>query len=322
MDKEYEIIKQKIDEAKNIWIFGHNNIDGDCIASCLGLGKILEKLGKKVNYYTAQEPEKALQFIKWVNKFKTELKWDINDLIIFMDTGNPDKLNDIYVNNPEYFKDKYIINIDHHLSNTNFGNINVIRTDLSSNAEHVFLIIENFWKDLIDADIATTLLTGVITDTGNFFHQNTTSETFENASRLVWYWADRETIIEKVFRSNELNSLDITKHILENVKIHKNTIYSYIDLDEIERLWIDYRSKEVWYSILSNIKWFKNYVMLIKMWNIIKWSIKNKDWLSNKIAEKLWGWGHSWRSWFKIQIQKSLEDEIEAIIKTTAEYKN
>ena len=86
-------LKQLLDAAKNIAIFGHRNVDGDALGSCLGLGTLLEKQGKTISYRTTETPNPSFNFIEGVEKFGTNFDFHPHyDLLIFCDTANPIQL--------------------------------------------------------------------------------------------------------------------------------------------------------------------------------------------------------------------------------------
>ncbi len=113
------------------------------------------------------------------------------DLIITVDTAELSQLGSVYENNIELFHQVPVINIDHHISNTHFGKINYTDIMASSATELLLQLFEDMGKeegiDLIDEDVATLLLTGIITDTGSFQNANTTPKSFASSAKLIAY---------------------------------------------------------------------------------------------------------------------------------------
>ena len=116
------------------------------------------------------------------NKGKTDY-----DLIITVDCAELNQLKGFYENNIELFHEVPVINIDHHISNTHFGKINYVDIMASSTTELLLPMLEEMSREaqiqLIDEDIATLLLTGIITDTGSFQNANTTPRSFARIGR-------------------------------------------------------------------------------------------------------------------------------------------
>jgi phosphoesterase RecJ-like protein len=110
------------------------------------------------------------------------------DLIITLDSGDIQQLGKIYEDNLELFNSVPVLNIDHHISNTNFGTVNLVEMKNASTTEIVYDLLPYLDKrghDLVDEDIATLLLAGMITDTGSFQHSNTTPKVLDSAAELI-----------------------------------------------------------------------------------------------------------------------------------------
>lgn len=144
------------------------------------------------------------------------------DLIITVDTAELQQLRGIYENNIEMFHQIPVINIDHHISNTHFGKINHIDIMSSSTTELLCPLLEDIAKDagvdLIDEDVATLLLTGIITDTGSFQNANTTPKSFEIASELIAYGARQQEIIQYIYKTKQLSQLKLWGRVLSKIQ--------------------------------------------------------------------------------------------------------
>jgi phosphoesterase RecJ-like protein len=151
---------------------------------------------------------------------KGELKYD---LIITVDCAELPQLRKVYEHNTELFHQVPVINIDHHISNQHYGKINHIDIMASSTTEMLLPILEElsrmFGQKLIDEDIATLLLTGIITDTGSFQNANTTPKSFEVASQLVAYGARQQEIIHYIYKTKQLSQLKLWGRILSKIQI-------------------------------------------------------------------------------------------------------
>lgn len=145
------------------------------------------------------------------------------DLIITVDTGDLSQLGRFYEDNTELFTQIPLINIDHHASNGQFGKINYVDIMASATTEILVPLIEEMEKitgtHLMDEDIATLLLAGIITDTGSFQNANTTPRSFATAAHLVKYGARQQEIIQHVFKTKRLSMLRLWGRILSNIKV-------------------------------------------------------------------------------------------------------
>lgn len=143
------------------------------------------------------------------------------DLIIALDCANQDLIGEFYEQNPSLFYEVPVINIDHHLGNTNFGKINIVDVTASSVAEILVSLLETLSKDqpgLLDADVATCLLTGLIFDTGSFQNANTTPKSLTVAAQLVAAGAEQQEIIRYLFKTRTLATLRLWGRALSYIK--------------------------------------------------------------------------------------------------------
>lgn len=106
------------------------------------------------------------------------------DYIIVLDADSLKRLGFIYSENEKFFKDKKIINIDRHITNSYFGETNYIEKSSSSTSELVYNLLEEL-KIKIDKDIATNLYYGITTSTNNFSSFSVTAKTLETAAQLL-----------------------------------------------------------------------------------------------------------------------------------------
>lgn len=136
------------------------------------------------------------------------------DLIIVMDTPDLESLGRIYDNDTEFFYQTPVINIDHKSTNESFGQINFIELTAVATSEIVFSLFESFGRDLIDENIATCLLTGMIAETKSFKTNNITPQALLAASQLMSLGARREEIVNYLYRSKNINVLKLWGRVL------------------------------------------------------------------------------------------------------------
>lgn len=147
------------------------------------------------------------------------------DLLITVDCADLTQLGSFYKQNYAVFSDIPSINIDHHVSNKNFGSLNLVDTGVSSTTQLLF----SWFKSMnasIDEDIATLLLAGIITDTGSFQNANTTPESFDAAAELIDLGGRQQEIIRHVYKTKQLNSLKLWGKILSKIQV--NETYRYL----------------------------------------------------------------------------------------------
>lgn len=192
---EAQEIIQHIGTAKTILIIGHIRPDGDCLGSCLGLFVTLESLGKSVRFFTAGPIPPMFSYLPRFEKIETELPDAAQfDLILCVDTADAGRVFSGYEPAGE------VLVIDHHISNTNFGTINWVDGKAAAAAEMIYWLAGGLGVE-INAEIATALYTGIVTDTGGFRFSNTSDTTFRIAAELTARGANAAEIAEIVWGS-------------------------------------------------------------------------------------------------------------------------
>lgn len=140
------------------------------------------------------------------------------DLIITLDTPDLDSLGKLYQDFTEFFYNTTIINIDHQAENEHFGQINLTNMNAVATAEILFNLMNSIDKNLLDSEVATCLLAGMIAKTRSFKTPNVTPKTLETASLLLAAEADRDTIIKSLYRSRNLSTLNLWGRALARLK--------------------------------------------------------------------------------------------------------
>jgi len=145
------------------------------------------------------------------------------DLVIVLDSPDLERLGPFYDNNTELFYETPVINIDHHAGNDYFGKVNWVDLTATSTSEILVALIESLARErpLLDVDVATALLTGIIVDTGSFQNANTTPKSFTVAAQLVAAGAHQQEIIRWLFKTKTLATLKLWGRILESVQEEK-----------------------------------------------------------------------------------------------------
>lgn len=129
------------------------------------------------------------------------------DCIVTVDAADVSQFGKMYENFTELWNLVPVINIDHHASNAGFGKINHVDIMAPSASTMVLPLIEELGPNLMDADIATLILAGLITDTGSFQNPNTTPDAFSIAAKLIGYGARQQEIIRNIYKTKKLSTL-------------------------------------------------------------------------------------------------------------------
>ena len=140
------------------------------------------------------------------------------DLIIILGTADLENLGSIYDENSDLFYEAPVVNIDHNPSNEYFGKINLVDVTASSTSEIIFNLIVDIKEELIDEQIATNLLEGIIFKTSSFQNKNTTPKAFLAAASLIAKGADKQEIIRYLYKTKSISTLKLMGKIMSNLK--------------------------------------------------------------------------------------------------------
>ena len=187
----------KSGEVKSVLIFSHHRPDGDTIGSSTALSLALDSLGVENKIVCDSTVPQKYDFVKGVDRYLLPNQVDKKyDLHISVDCSVESMFGQAY---SLYSSCKKTVNIDHHISNSNYAEYNHIE-----NAGACCEILYKFIKLLqieITKDIANCLALGIVTDTGNFGHSNVTTQTMQIITSLVEKGANLHLITEKMFRT-------------------------------------------------------------------------------------------------------------------------
>lgn len=158
------------------------------------------------------------------------------DLIISLGASDLESLGQIYDSNVEFFYKTSIINIDSQSSNEEFGQINLVDINSATTAELLFGLLNEKYPDLIDEDIATCLLSGIISGTKNFRTPNLTPNTLLTTSKLISLGGRREEIVDKLYHSRNFKTLKLWGRVLNNLNTSLNgqIVWSIIKRDDFK----------------------------------------------------------------------------------------
>ncbi len=159
------------------------------------------------------------------------------DLLIILDCKSLDDLGKLFEKNADLFFETPTINIDNKAGNEYFGAINLVDITASAVAEVLAGLFEKYEKTLLDEDIATCLLTGIITRTNSFQHAQTTPKAFLKASELIALGGRQQEIIKNIFKTKSLPLLKLWGRALARLKLddENSTVYSLLNLADFAK---------------------------------------------------------------------------------------
>jgi phosphoesterase RecJ-like protein len=232
-------IKSAIAHANNILAITHQKPDGDGLGALSALACYLEFLGKKYQLFCLDPVPSACQFLPLVHQATSDQTVFLEhfDLIIVLDSGDLKYAGvDQLIGNITY---RYtLVNIDHHQTNNNFGDFNLVLPDKSSVSEIIYNLFR-FWQFPITKEVATALLNGIIFDTGAFSNGATTLSALEAASHLLNLGARHKEITQNQIKNKDLGILRLWGRAFERLIYNKKfdlacTIVTLKDLQECQ----------------------------------------------------------------------------------------
>ncbi len=216
MSQAVEIMKK----AKRLRCVCHRNPDGDAIGSLTAMAQLLEANVPDipVELYCVDPAPSTFGFLPLVHRIKHELTPEEGDVFIFLDSAEP-KLTEYHEVHPQIFGGTWpSVCFDHHPTNSKFSTVNIIVPDASSTCEILLDFAEGVsWT--LNSDIATSLLTGVYTDTGGLVHSNTKAYVYRTVAKLLRAGARQQLIVQQVFRSAKISTLRLWGRVLEKISI-------------------------------------------------------------------------------------------------------
>ncbi len=184
-----KLIAQKLKTEKSVAIFCHLRPDGDAVGSALGLAYALKAIGKIVKVFCSDVIPARFNYLDGVAEISNVYSGEYTAFVA-VDCADEGRIGDLGF---EFSKHFNTYNIDHHVSNTSYARYNAV-VDNASNSENILCIIKELNVPLT-TEIANALATGVVTDTGNFKHNNVTAKTLRAVAELKENGADLHKIV-------------------------------------------------------------------------------------------------------------------------------
>ncbi len=225
-----ESIGLALEEAEKILVIAHIAPDGDAISSLTATGVALKQLDKDYSLVCDDGLPKRFEYLALADEVETEPDRSISyDLIISLDCGDTDRMGKAYATLPDPIPP--VINIDHHITNTNFGKINIVSAKANSTTEILYELLPELGVELTP-DLSTCLLTGLLTDTLGFRTANVTSHTLRVASALLDSGINLFSILTRAMDLKDIATLLIWQKGLSNMKLEEGVLWTTITNQE------------------------------------------------------------------------------------------
>lgn len=296
--------------AKRPLIVGHVTPDADAVASVLALARALPGRTAAVALDRAKVAQK-LRFMMALGDVPSADTARIADadVVVVVDTAGTNRVN--VEGKWEAIANKYVVNIDHHITNPDYGKINWVVDSASSTSELIYkLITAAGWP--LDAATASLLYAGVHSDTGGFSLPNTTADALHVAAALVNAGADIETIGAQLCRSQRRSEFDLIRVVYHNTRLAADgrIAYSTLAHDEIVGSGCTAEDIDDQVSIPRSLSGVR-IAMLFSEGEpgVVRINFRGEDGLAVlPLAQKLGGGGHTYSAGTRIR------DRMEAVV--------
>ncbi|MDP4001397.1 MAG: bifunctional oligoribonuclease/PAP phosphatase NrnA [bacterium] len=290
-----------INSSQNIFLTTHEGTDGDDLGSLLAMCLGLKDMGKQVTSAVKGGVPKSLSFLPGTETVDDKIYEKKYDLIITFGCSRISRIGF----DSRAFEGVPLINFDHHPDNTEFGTVNVVDPKISSVAELVYLFINQFNLP-VTKDVATSLLTGIFTDTGGFKHSNTSASTLEVAAALLRKGARIDRIAYQTMGKKRPSTIKAWSKGLEHTRLDpdKQMVFSVLTEDDLKEIGATDEDLDGFVELINNIPEARFALLLRQDGDTIKGSLRSelhKQVDVSQIAKNFGGGGHKLASGFKIK---------------------
>ncbi len=290
-------IKEEILKSKRIGLSFHTSPDGDAIGSTLALLNALRHLGKDSYIISRDVISDNLSFLSFANEIdgNTLEPKEGTDLVMILDCGNVERISADLSN----YKGK-IINIDHHISNEEYGFINYVDVSAAATCEISYLLAKELGIDFnnktdVEINIGNTVYTGIVTDTGSFRHSNVTKRTHKIVSELIELGVNNSKVHSNLFDNKPFEKVKLMGCVLSNIELALENKVAVLEIPKgmLEEFNLKNTDTSDIISVGLGIKGVEVSMLLKEVEDGVKGSLRSKNDVDvRKVAEVYGGGGH------------------------------
>jgi phosphoesterase RecJ-like protein len=221
-------IIQQFNNSNKIIVVTHTHPDGDAIGSLIAMGMSLEALNKKITLYCESLIPAVYRFLPEVHRVVNKIGNLNYDMAVILDCGDLSR-----VGQTVSYLDQIpvIVNIDHHVTNTRFGHLQLIDTSACATAEIVYRLIKQMGLPF-SKSVATSIYTGILADTGSFRFSNTNKAAFAICQEMVEIGVDPHNIAQHVYGTYSLSRIKLLNLALDSIELSENGKLSIMTLTQ------------------------------------------------------------------------------------------
>jgi phosphoesterase RecJ-like protein len=233
MFKPTDELLQYIEQGQNVLVMSHIAPDGDAVGSLLGMGALLNWLGKDCVMALQDPVPEQFQYLPGQERITNDPFGDF-DLVIGLDASDPDRFGKLYRLYEEQLPTVPLLVIDHHITNTYFGTVNWVEPKAVATAELIFDLSEVLGAPKTE-DLSLPLLNGLVTDTLCFRTPNVVPRTLEIAASLMEAGASLSLVTENALNMKPFSLVQLWAETLPTATMVGKVIYAEIPYNVVEK---------------------------------------------------------------------------------------
>lgn len=309
---EYKKIDNLIKQSSKIAVVSHIDPDADNLGSLTALSESLRQLNKKVYPICVDTIPENLKFLYGIEKFKDDVDGKI-DLLCILDCSDIKRIGK--AENLLQKTDKVVI-IDHHRTNKIKADASIVDENATSTGELIYKLIKEINLPL-DKNIAESIYTAIVGDTGSFKYESVNSDTFIIAAELLKYDVNKEKINNNLYSKNSISKLKLMSIFLDRIDIDfdKKIAMSYILEEDYKKTKATDNETEGFVEMLRDINDIEIAIFLKEVGDDFKVSLRSKSFYDvSKLSQKFGGGGHLRAAGFTIE-SKNVNKAFDRILK-------
>ena len=304
-------IWQLINDSNSILVITHESPDGDAIGSAMAFYSLLKDMKKSVDVVIPEVPY-TFSYLKEFDEIRntTDRKYD---LAIVVDCANKERIGQ---SNDEFSRCTKSIVIDHHISNTEYGDINYVEGKISSCCQVIYYLFRE-WNVKITTNIGEALITGCLTDTNGFRNNDVDADSFLMAADLINFGIDIHRIYYLAVSKKSMAQYKLLKMALEHLELFADgkIAFSYISQEDFENVGAKKGDHEGLVDLGRNIEGVEVSIFMRED-NGYRISLRSNGKVNvNNLAQKFGGGGHPMAA--GIRAKGEFKETKEAIINET-----
>jgi len=319
-------IIEAIKRGSRFLITAHVNLEGDSLGSQLAMKELLKYLGKPAVIVDNDAVPEHYRFLPKAGEITNKLDKKIDfDTALVLDCPTLKRIGRV---RELLSKDKTVINIDHHVSNEKFGHVNWVDPTASSVGEMVYRLFREI-KAPLTKEIALSIYIAILTDTGSFNYDNTSSLTHEIAGELLGYGLEPATVSESVYERRLPEDIKFLGMVLSTLKVSGTGEVAFLEITKkmIDKIGADPGKSEGFINYARSIDGVKVAVLFKecdKKRGHINVSFRAKGKIDvNRIASLFGGGGHMRASGCLVKgklaaVEKKVLSAVEEMLKSKA----